>query len=491
MLLTGREVLKTNVKEITKDNVVEVLNSVLPAFRANAADSLYLYNFYLGRQGTEAREKLVRPEIKNDITVNHAQEIVNFKTNYIYSDPIKYVKHNEVPDSALTDEIAVINQMMMSEGKLICDKGIGFWQLIAGTAYRWVFPDVALEGEIFDEAPFEINYLPPTNTFVVYQDGIKLKPLMAGYELGGTTIDGLPDTRFVIYTRNHYYVIKSNKIENHKPYSLGAVPIIEYPANFSRQGAFEPVLDILKAINGLESNRVDGVEQLVQSYLVFKNCEIDTALLEQMRELGAIQVASGSGDSKNADVDLLSAELSQDQVQVLIKDLYNRALKICDMPDREGGSRSTGDTQQAVVLRDGWAAAEAAAKNIETMFIQSEQEFLKIILKILRTNGKLKNVKLSDIGVQFTRNRTDNLLIKTQGMLNQLSAGINPRIVIATSGLYSDPEQVYLDSLEYLEKWKVKEENAEDSDSYIGERTPKNAITERTEQTQNNGERTL
>jgi hypothetical protein len=35
-----------------------------------------------------------------------------------------------------------------------------------------------------------------------------------------------------------------------------------------------------------------------------------------------------------------------------------------------------------------------------------------------------------------------------------LEAGIHPLIAITHSGLFSDPEQTYLDSVEYLEKWK-------------------------------------
>ena len=67
------------------------------------------------------------------------------------------------------------------------------------------------------------------------------------------------------------------------------------------------------------------------------------------------------------------------------------------------------------------------------------------------------DLSLSDIDIKFTRNRTDHLLVKTQGMQNQLEAGIHPQITIATSGLYSDPEQVYIDSMKYLKKWEFKE----------------------------------
>ena len=53
--------------------------------------------------------------------------------------------------------------------------------------------------------------------------------------------------------------------------------------------------------------------------------------------------------------------------------------------------------------------------------------------------------------MKFTRNKTDNLLTKTQGLMNMLQAGIHPRIAILHCGLFSDPEQVYQDSKPYLE----------------------------------------
>ena len=65
---------------------------------------------------------------------------------------------------------------------------------------------------------------------------------------------------------------------------------------------------------------------------------------------------------------------------------------------------------------------------------------------------------VDDIDIKFTRNKTDNLLTKTQGLQNQLEAGIHPRIAIENCGLYSDPQQVYMESAEYLEKWKVQGE---------------------------------
>ena len=51
------------------------------------------------------------------------------------------------------------------------------------------------------------------------------------------------------------------------------------------------------------------------------------------------------------------------------------------MPNRNGGT-STSDTGSAVIMRDGWSAAEARAKDSELMFKLSEKEFLKLVLRI-------------------------------------------------------------------------------------------------------------
>jgi hypothetical protein len=126
------------------------------------------------------------------------------------------------------------------------------------------------------------------------------------------------------------------------------------------------------------------------------------------------------------------------------------------MPDRNGASKTTGDTGQAVSLRDGWSAAEARAKDTELVFKKSEKEFLHIVFRILKDSNNI-NLSLKDIDIKFTRNKADNILTKTQGLQNMLEAGVNPRTAIEVSNLFSDPEQVYIDSQKYLKKWEYAE----------------------------------
>ena len=48
----------------------------------------------------------------------------------------------------------------------------------------------------------------------------------------------------------------------------------EYPANNARLGSFEIVLPLLDAMNNIESNRMDGIEQVIQAFIKFVNCDI-------------------------------------------------------------------------------------------------------------------------------------------------------------------------------------------------------------------------
>lgn len=437
----GRRVIYSSVKEITRENVVEELNKALNAHITNSSEIDYLYRYYKGDQPIINRQKSVRPEINNIVVENHALEIVDFKKSQGFSEPLQYVRRGE--DESLSDKINQLNEYMFIADKAAVDKELAEWFFIGGTAYRMVLPSRNPE-----EAPFEIEALDPRYTFVVYNNGFKKPPLM-GVKYIATEEN---EILYSVYTPTTYFEIRKNQIIKEEPHALGYIPIIEYPANHARLGAYETVLPLLDALNTIASNRLDGIEQFVQAFMKFVNCDIDEDTFKKFKELGAIKIKGEPGNP--ADVDIVSEELNQTEVQVAKEDIYQMILIICGMPDRKGATRTTGDTGQAVKLRDGWSDAEARARDIEEMFKSSEKQFLRVVLKICKELAGL-DLSIKDIDIKFTRNKTDNLLVKSQGLQNMLEAGIHPRIAIETCSLFSDPEETYTTSQPYLEKWQT------------------------------------
>jgi SPP1 family phage portal protein len=459
MEMYGRRVITTDAVAITKENIVSELNKAFDTHSLNRGEIEYLWNYYRGKQPILERQKKVRPEICNKIVENRANEIVSFKVGYLCGEPIQYVGRNG--DESVSRAIAELNEMMFSENKATKDKEVVEWQMIAGVAYRMVLPD-AKGGE--DDAPFEIYTLDPRDTFVVYSSEVGNKPMYAvKYR-----VDNERNRICSVYSANEYWRIVGDKIVENKPHALGMIPIFEYPANNARLGAFEIVLPMLDAINNVASNRMDGVEQFIQAFVKFVNCDIDEEKFVALKDLGAIKVKSVDGAA--ADVSIVTQELNQVQTQTLVDYLYQTVLTICGMPNRNGGS-STSDTGAAVIMRDGWSLAESRAKDSELMFKKSEYEALKLVLRILRdsegVSEDLVKLRLKNLSMQFTRRNYENIQSKAQVLVSMLQQNkIHPRLAFATSGAFSDPESAYQMSMEYFDEQEKKsvETKAKDPD---------------------------
>lgn len=443
----GRKKIFTDVTEITRDNVLEVLRKALITHWSNKADMEYLYAYYKGRQPVLNRQKEVRPEIKNTVVENRANEIVSFKVGYLMGEPIQYVSRSD--SKSVADKITTLNGYCLSEDKAAKDKELADWFHICGTAYRMVLPDSVFERES-DEAPFEIYTLDPRFAFVVYANSIGEPPVMGVKYIQRS--DGA--VIYSIYTKDRYFEVENQSmIVREEAQSLG-IPIIEYPANNARLGAFEIVLPLLDAINTVDSNRLDGVEQFVQALMLFHNVDISGDDFAKLRDEGAIKFKDIDPQYK-AEIEYLTSELNQSQTQTLVDHLYNTVLTICGMPNRNGGS-STSDTGSAVIMRDGWSAAEARAKDSELMFKLSEKEFLKLVLRICSDLSDLE-LKLSDVEVRFTRRNYENISQKATVLTTMLSnPKIAPILAFTHCGMFSDPQLAYRMSMDYAEEQEKK-----------------------------------
>ena len=438
----GRREIRSNVDEVTSENINDVLAEALPIYQQNKADSLYLWWYYRGFQPILKREKHIRENIKNDIVENRANEIVCFKVGYQFGEPVQYVGRNT--DENVTRGIKRLNDAMFYESKPALDRDLCEWWEITGTSYRMVLPDPS---GAKDDVPFELYTLDPTLTFVVYKNDYTKRPL-----LGVTvTFDSNNAPVYNCYTDKKRFIVSDRGIFE-TPHVLGQVPIFEYKANNARLGSFEIVLPILDAINTVASNRVDAIEQFVQALLVMKNVDMDSEQYDAMLSRGAIKLKSQDGVLA-PDIEYITAELNQTETQTLVDYMYDTVLTICGMPSRNGQG-STSDTGAAVLLRDGWSLAEARAKDVEWSFKKAEIEMLKLILHIYDfTGGESLGISLADIDMKFTRRNYEAVAAKAQ-VLDMLLKNnwVDPLEAYAVSGLFSDPEGAYIAGAKFHEQ---------------------------------------
>ena len=452
----GRRVITTDVAEITAGNVVDVLRDAMSTHELNRSEIDYLWKYYKGNQPILTRQKTVRPEICNRIVENRANEIVSFKVGYLCGEPIQYVGRSN--EESTTAGIGTLNEYMFLVDKPALDQEVVEWGMICGTAYRMVMANDAYTPDS-DEAPFEIYTLDPRNSFVVYSTDVKRRRMM-GVKYN---TDEYGFNTYSVYTDNQCFTIEGDKVVSVAPHGLGVVNIYEFPANNARLGAFEICLPLLDAINNIESNRMDGVEQFIQAFVKFINCDITAEDFAELKDLGAIKVKSVDG--QHADVDIVTNELNQQQTQTLKEDIYKAILSICGLPSMSDGSTSDSSNNGAVILKNGWQGAEPRAKDSEMMFKRSEKEVLKLVLKLCDGLADLK-LKLKDIDIKFTRRNYDNIQSKSQVLVSMLQQPkIHPLLAFTQCGLFSDPESAYTMSNEYYEEQMEKWEPVEVDDS--------------------------
>lgn len=468
---TEKQLLGGSQEQIEK-KVIDIMTSAIPIHERNRAETLYLWNYYSGVQDiyTE-KQKLTRTDIDNRTVENWAYAFVDFKKAYLLGKPIQYVQN----DSNSTSEIAILNKYVKFENKKSKDMDLYEDILVNGRGFRYTASD---KPEEEDEAPFELINCSPEDTEVVYSSKLGNEQLLSFIE---TSMQHLvqtvnPETgekeyipryysEYTVYLRNQSIVLtnKNGNLEvvkdSRKPIIVNEHTITEYYVNRKRISLIEIGKDLFNDINYLESLDKDDMEAYVNNLLVFINCEATEEDLKDMAELGAVNIVSH--DQKKASIESIQQRLSSDDTQTYYTRLLTSLHQILGVPMASNmGNIESGDTGKAQLTGQGYTSATIRIENDETKFGDCDKNCLKTILKICKDKPKsgIKKLKVSEIEAKFQRDVSDNLLVKTQGLMNLLEAKIPKQYALSIVNLFSDVEAV-VKQMEIEEK--EREQNQE------------------------------
>lgn len=443
----GRKIAYADVDKIKEDNIVSVVGSCIGDFNWNKRIFKYLWDYYKGDQPIRYRQKVVRDDVNNPIVENHAWEIVRFKNGQTNGEPIQCVSTRK--EEKINKGVDRFNDYCRAAGKHAKDISSGEWTSATGTGFK------AAQRKPGAEVPFRIVVPTPLNTFIIYSRSTE-EPILAVQELP----DENGELYKLCYSETHEFHMKNSKLMNlvdsdgnivkSRLHAFGGIPIVEYPNNQNRVSDIEIVIDILDAINNMQSNRMDAIEQFVQSWVKFVNCDIDKETFQEMKMAGALVVKSNNSESK-ADVDIMTQELSQTESQVAKDDLWDNALSISAIPNKQ--TNTGGDTQGAVELRNGWDFSKQAARLKDPYTEDAERRLNTVLLNIIRQEKGSEECPFGilDYEVQISHSPTDNMQVKGQVFQMLVKAGIHPLIAIKTCGLWTDSEKVFLLSKPYLD----------------------------------------
>ena len=467
---TEQQLLNGTQEEKNK-KVLDILTNAIPIYNQNKTEIIYLQNYLYGDQDIKNKVKFTRTEINNKGVENWAWAFQDWKKAFLLGKPIQYAPL----DNVANEEIAKLNSYVIYEDKDQKDQDIYEDIFTVGRGFRFISGSEVTDD---DEAPFDLLNADVKNTEVVYSSSISHEQLLSFVqtdmeyivqEVNPNTgeLEYMPKNyeEYTVYTKNQKYII-NNKNGNLQIVENGIqalVPeghrILEYYFNRKRMGFLEICKDIFDDLNYVESLDKDDIEAFVNSIMVFTNAEVDEAGMNAIKKYGAVSIKST--DQKKASVELLQSRLKSLDTQIYYLRKLSALHSILSVPEAtQNGYVNSGETGKAFLTGQGFTSASVRVENEEKAFKKCDRNALKMILKICKESNasEIKNLKVSGIDIKFSRDLSDNLLVKTQALMNLKDCNIPPQVANAVIGLFSDPvavtrlQEVYIAQKQLLEQ---------------------------------------
>jgi hypothetical protein len=252
---------------------------------------------------------------------------------------------------------------------------------------------------------------------------------------------------YTVYTRKRQFVVNNKDgnwtITSSTPLTMNEHIITEYYNNKYRISLIELGKDIFDDINYVENLDLDDIEGFVNSIMVFTNAEVNEEGMSSIKEYGAVSIKST--DQKKASVELLQSRLKSLDTQIFYLRKLSALHNILSVPEAQNnGYVSNAETGKAMLTGQGFTSASIRIEGEQTAFEKCDRTSLKTILKICKRHpdSNIKELKVSDIETKFNRDMSENLLVKTQALMNLRDAQIPPQVANAVIGLFSDPVSV-------------------------------------------------
>ena len=481
----GRKVIYVDVDEITDENICEIVAETFKIHSENSKAQSSLFDYEKGKQPILDRKKDIRPEINHKLVDNEASKIVDFKLGYEFGNPINLVQRAKVEpckngkQDKLNDDdikIALLNEMFVEEDKESKDNKCARDFLVSGLGYKMALAKKDINGV----AVFDYVIPNPLTTYIVRTNDVFRRKI-----LGVTYSVSKKDkkVRLGAYTGNKYYFFDGTFDEyTSEVNGIGKIPIVEYAYNHDRMSCFEKVIPLIDYKNIVNSDRLNDISQHVQSLLWMNDCELEEDDKKKVATDGGLIITRTTPEGKTPIINYISQVLNQSEIQTFADYLKDQIMEQAGVPTK--GDTGGGSTGSAMSLSNGWATAEQLAKITESIYKQSEMEFLDLVLTIIKNSNDVKNkeikkLELSDIGIKFARNKTYDLGTKVNALATLLNSGVDGLRAFEVIDLFPDTQQAFLDSRENIEKkqgynQEEKAESVEDKELDVTNKDNKN-----------------
>ena len=466
--------------ELTIEKVKPYLPSVLEQFLANKRNIRADYNIYCLQHNILTKQRAHDDtSINNKVLEPHIKAMVDWKTGYVFGNPITYAQTKD----SNTDDITFLNKYARFARRRAVDSEVAIWAYATGVGYYFVEPTKSAVNTEY-EAPFELFCRDADSCTKVYSAYNGKKPL---FDILYTEIteyderDAKKDFYILdIYFPNEYYQYKipfeSTKIDDYVQTEQQArpvynkLPLVEKRLNANGIGIVAMAKEMQDAIDTIASNGVDNIQEFVNVIYKYQGISLGKDETEKqqthksIRKNGAIEIPYTGNLPFQPDLKIEGTEALNFKDVLTFSDSIKRAMyETVGVPLATNETNSGGTTKSGSEVANGYDNAYNRALTDINNFLPADTELLEKILFICKNtaNNKLNDLQASEIEIKYSLNLNDNMQIKTQSLGTCIGVGMPPAMALRITRLSNDPEAEGEQWQKYLDEQKAKQQEQE------------------------------
>lgn len=384
----------------------ELIVSLIERYKNKEVNRLTkLNNYYLGKSDIKKRTMNDPAKPNNKIANPYGAYIVDTVQGYFLGKPVSYTSDN----GKLMEKLQLVYDQNHEQAH---NSRMGKQLSITGIAFELMY--------VNEENDIKFAMLNPQETFMIYDNSIETKPLVAVrfYEVHDYVSDKAV-THVEVYTDSMIYYYKVNDgtlaLTDEQPHYFKAVPVICYMNNDDLVGDFEKVMDLVDAYDLAVSDTSNNLEYFADSYLLIKGMDMDADDLATMKE-NRVMLLSEQGNAEWLTKSALNMEV--EEYKNRLKDDISMFSTVPNLSDDSFGNASSGESLKYKLF-----ALENSVAIKERNFKKGLEQRIHLITNILNIKGG--SFTAEEVVMIFTRNLPSNFLemsdmvVKLHGILPQ------------------------------------------------------------------------
>lgn len=453
--MVGLSKIKVPLKksELSLEKIVEYLPTIMTGVDVNNLKIRHEYDVYKGEHAILGKERPYSDDIINNKVVDqYIWTMVNFKCGYIYGTPLEFAEKG----TEKHDEMARYNDYLTAINFRGIIDNVAEWVYATGVGYMFIEPRMPDE---FNQSPFKVLHLESDRCAKVYSSYLDEEPL---FDLVITPIDKIINGIIVndyyilsVYTNDYYYEfeyqISLAALTSQMPTIAIArtfykvLPLIEFYAYRDKIGIAESCELLQNALDAIDSNSIDNIQEFVNQLLVIKNTilgKTDDEKAETLRAAKRNGVLELFDQSKElpAEVKTLTLQLNNADVNVLKGQIKADMFSAWGVPLASSAISSGNVTQGGAEAANGWEHAYSVALKENNNMLTAFISFVVISLWICKNSSQsgIFTLNLNDIDIKYNIARSNNLQVKTQAFTYLVEHNVPADIAWATCELSGD-----------------------------------------------------